>query len=289
MRKIKLPKYEWDFASLPMSEYEPAWQHEIYREVLRYLRNLGKLESWDKNILKGCIANLPDDAYDEHYRHSVIKEVAWTSLKVKHKKALIEHYKYGADVFAPGDRPWVCDELPLDIPLVCLSKSPYQLTKTDFSSVLKRLNFTAVDKRSSLCLFEIRHIQKLDNQKDLVDLFAKWLKEFRPSLRTAPPRKRPESYLTKLMDLAVYRLVEHTKKTNTPKSEIATLIKDTYPKQRGRFDSTKVSRSRLKASKLIKKEARKKNKPLENEIKTWKPDSFSPMDLVNLIANPSIK
>jgi len=284
--KIDLPRYEWDFSGLKDSEYEAAWQHECYRESLRFLREKGKLESWDPDLLKSLIENLDESADDYHYKFAPIMEHPWVLMREEHKKVLSNLYVNQAEKFAPAQKPWVCNDLPLDASLVCLSKSPYHLKQSDYASVSARLNYTATSDEATLCLFEIRHNMDSDTRNDIVDRFKEWLDSTFPDLPKAHKNKRPKSYLTNLIDLAVYRLVEATKKSKIRKQRIAEIIGKTYLR-RAEIDSSKVKRAYDNALKLITKKANKQHLKIITEDNP--PTPFGPEYLHNLIDFSSFK
>lgn len=284
--KIDLPRYEWDFTGLKDWEHQAAWQHECYRESLKFLRKKGELDSWDPDLLKSLIENLDASAHDDHCKYAPIMEHPWILLKEEHKQVLSNLYTYRTEQFAPAKKPWVCNDLPLDSPLACLSKSPYRLTLKDYASISARLNYTATSDESTLCLFEIRHNRESDTRNDIAKRFNAWLDQTFPELPRSHKNKRPKSYLTNLIDLAVYRIVESTRKNKIVKERIAELVGETYI-TRSKIDSSKIKRACVSTLELIKKEANK------HRFKVIKPNNrptpFGPDYLRNLIDFSSIK
>lgn len=267
MRTItKLPDYEWNFTKIPKGELEAAWDHEVNREALKRLRRASKIDEWDPHLLEALVSQLGDSAYDEHYGFGPVKEIPWLRLRKKHKEALVYLHKYGRERFAPSSQPWVSDDRPLDKSLVCLSTTPYQMPPKDFASVMSRLNFTANDKKSLLCLFEIRRMENLDNRRQIVKEFSDWLDDNLGALKAVASKTRPSSRITGLMDLGIYRLYEFEKGAEEFKEVIAYLIRTNYPK-RDKFDASKVGRARADALKEIQKAMRRK------PLKVLKPHS----------------
>lgn len=226
MDKISSNPEEWDFTSYEPEMLEWVWQYEILRE-LRLYRNKENLTNlcyhdglvrWyfdnkDIRLGLGDLCLRPWGALDDYEKEQVLKSHS------------------GCNTNSPLYCPAVPG--PLESSLVHLGNH-FDLNKPEIRS---RYKAATRGHLSSLHLFEIRHVQGVDDWKSLEADFRAFLQEQYPELKTK--RGKKPDCMPQLIDLACYRL-----SLELPNEQVVAIINKTYNQWRSVMDSDKVYESK---------------------------------------------
>ena len=226
MNKITSRLEEWDFTGYDSKELSWIWQYEILRE-LRLYRNKENLQGLkyhdglvrayfdDKDIRLG-LADLclrPWGALDDFEKDLV---------RSCHDDGDPNSPFYSSAIPGPPESSLVhlCDHFHLNS-----------------SEVKTRYKAAVRGRQSSLHLFEIRHVEGVDNWKTIEDDFKAFLRKHYPMLKTK--RGVKPNCMPQLIDLACYRL-----SLELPNEKVVALINKNYIESRSVMDADKVYESK---------------------------------------------